>query len=318
MLAAGGCEVVATREPGSTPLGERIRALVLDTEPRIDRAGRADALLFAASRAQHVDEVIVPALERGAVVLCDRYADSSSRTRGRSGRPDGRAPSGAALRDRRPRARPHDPPRPAGGDGTATQIRTRSRASRPSRTWPIAAVRRPSWRRGRRARAIPGGGRRCGRGRRCSPPRWKQSGGSPGGAGVSTPRSAPWRPGTGGAHRRGQALPSAARASPICAPPLTPANARRAAASRSSGAQSVLREAGDPGADSHRASLDLPQPGHSVQDPPRDGGARRSGRHDDELVAAATRDRVHQPNALREDGCDLAQDLVSGQGSGCR
>jgi dTMP kinase len=76
-LAAAGCEVVATREPGSTPLGERIRSLVLDTEPRIDRSGRADALLFAASRAQHVDEVIVPALARGAIVLCDRYADSS-------------------------------------------------------------------------------------------------------------------------------------------------------------------------------------------------------------------------------------------------
>ena len=77
ILRAAGCDVVTTREPGSTPLGERIRNLLLDTEPRIDHSGRADALLFAASRAQHVDEVIVPALERGAVVLCDRYADSS-------------------------------------------------------------------------------------------------------------------------------------------------------------------------------------------------------------------------------------------------
>ncbi len=77
VLRARGCEVVTTREPGSTPLGEQIRRLVLDTEPRIDRTGRADALLFAASRAQHVDEVILPALERGAVVLCDRYSDSS-------------------------------------------------------------------------------------------------------------------------------------------------------------------------------------------------------------------------------------------------
>jgi dTMP kinase len=76
-LEAGGCDVVATREPGSTPLGEQVRKLVLDTEPRIDRTGRADALLFAASRAQHVDEVIRPALARGAVVVCDRYADSS-------------------------------------------------------------------------------------------------------------------------------------------------------------------------------------------------------------------------------------------------
>jgi dTMP kinase len=77
VLRARGCDVVTTREPGSTPLGEQVRRLVLDTQPKIDRTGRADALLFAASRAQHVDEVILPALRRGAVVLCDRYADSS-------------------------------------------------------------------------------------------------------------------------------------------------------------------------------------------------------------------------------------------------
>lgn len=77
VLRTRGCDVVTTREPGSTPLGEQMRRLVLDTEPRIDRTGRADALLFAASRAQHVAEVIEPALVRGAVVICDRYADSS-------------------------------------------------------------------------------------------------------------------------------------------------------------------------------------------------------------------------------------------------
>jgi dTMP kinase len=76
-LRAGGCEVVATREPGSTPLGERLRMLVLDTDPPIERTGVADALLFAAARAEHVAEVIAPALERGAVVVCDRYLDSS-------------------------------------------------------------------------------------------------------------------------------------------------------------------------------------------------------------------------------------------------
>jgi dTMP kinase len=76
-LEAAGCDVVATREPGSTPLGEAVRRLVLDTEPRIDRTGLADALLFAASRAQHVVDVIRPALARGAIVVCDRYADSS-------------------------------------------------------------------------------------------------------------------------------------------------------------------------------------------------------------------------------------------------
>jgi dTMP kinase len=77
LLRARGLEVVTTREPGSTPLGERIRSILLDTEPRIDHTGRADALLFAAARTQHVDAVIRPALARGAFVLCDRYADSS-------------------------------------------------------------------------------------------------------------------------------------------------------------------------------------------------------------------------------------------------
>ena len=77
VLAAGGCDVVATREPGSTPFGEQVRRLVLDTVPPVDRGGRADALLFAASRAQHVEDVIRPGLDRGAVVVCDRYADSS-------------------------------------------------------------------------------------------------------------------------------------------------------------------------------------------------------------------------------------------------
>ncbi len=77
VMRARGVDVVTTREPGSTPLGERIRSILLDTEPRIDHTGRADALLFAAARTQHVDELIRPALERGAVVLCDRYADSS-------------------------------------------------------------------------------------------------------------------------------------------------------------------------------------------------------------------------------------------------
>jgi dTMP kinase len=76
-LRAAGCDVVTTREPGSTPFGELMRRLVLDTDPPVDRTGRADALLFAAARAQHVADVIRPALERGAVVVCDRYADSS-------------------------------------------------------------------------------------------------------------------------------------------------------------------------------------------------------------------------------------------------
>jgi dTMP kinase len=73
-LAAEGRDVVLTREPGGTELGERIRRLVLDGP---EMTAWAEAALFAASRAQHVEEVIRPALERGAVVICDRFVDSS-------------------------------------------------------------------------------------------------------------------------------------------------------------------------------------------------------------------------------------------------
>lgn len=73
-LRAEGRDVVDTREPGGTPLGERVRELLLAGE-RI--APWAETALFAAARAQLVDEVIRPALERGADVVCDRYIDSS-------------------------------------------------------------------------------------------------------------------------------------------------------------------------------------------------------------------------------------------------
>lgn len=73
-LAAGGRDVVLTREPGGTELGEAVRALVLDGPTM---GAWAEAALFAASRAEHVEEVIRPALERGADVICDRYVDSS-------------------------------------------------------------------------------------------------------------------------------------------------------------------------------------------------------------------------------------------------
>src|SRR5262250_2342578 len=73
-LEADGEDVLATREPGGTELGERIRDLVLHGG---HVAPWAEAALYAASRAQHVEEVIRPALERGEIVLCDRYIDSS-------------------------------------------------------------------------------------------------------------------------------------------------------------------------------------------------------------------------------------------------
>jgi dTMP kinase len=72
-----GLEVVATREPGGTRLGERVRDILLATGTQLGHTGRADALLFAAARAQHVAEVIAPALARGVVVVCDRFSDSS-------------------------------------------------------------------------------------------------------------------------------------------------------------------------------------------------------------------------------------------------
>ena len=73
-LAGDGRDVVMTREPGGTELGERVRALVL-AEGEV--SPWAEAALFAAARAQLVEEVIAPALARGAEVICDRYLDSS-------------------------------------------------------------------------------------------------------------------------------------------------------------------------------------------------------------------------------------------------
>jgi len=75
-LRARGIEVVETREPGGTPLGEEIRNLVLHSPPG-SVAPAAEVHLFAASRAQHVDRLIRPALARGAWVVSDRFVDSS-------------------------------------------------------------------------------------------------------------------------------------------------------------------------------------------------------------------------------------------------
>jgi len=74
-FTAKGREVVFTREPGGTDLGNKLREIVLHSRGHI--APRAEALLYAADRAHHIATVVRPALERGAVVIQDRYLDSS-------------------------------------------------------------------------------------------------------------------------------------------------------------------------------------------------------------------------------------------------
>ena len=75
-LQSLGHEVIRTREPGGTVLAEKIRAILLDDE-HMELCSQAELLLLFASRAQHLDELIRPALKRGTTVLCDRFTDAS-------------------------------------------------------------------------------------------------------------------------------------------------------------------------------------------------------------------------------------------------
>jgi dTMP kinase len=75
-LRAEGRTVVATREPGGTRIAEQIRNVILDPA-NLELCDRAEALLYAASRAEHVHHVVQPALDRGEIVVSDRYMDSS-------------------------------------------------------------------------------------------------------------------------------------------------------------------------------------------------------------------------------------------------
>jgi dTMP kinase len=75
LLRLRGLEVVATREPGGTSLGKRLRAAVLDAQEQVDPL--AELLLYAADRAQHVRTLLRPALETSHIVLSDRYADAT-------------------------------------------------------------------------------------------------------------------------------------------------------------------------------------------------------------------------------------------------
>jgi dTMP kinase len=83
-LRQGGLEVLLTREPGGTPGAEAIRELLL-APPAPGWGAAAEALLFAAARADHVAQAIMPALARGAWVVCDRYLDSSRAYQGGAG-----------------------------------------------------------------------------------------------------------------------------------------------------------------------------------------------------------------------------------------
>jgi dTMP kinase len=75
-LEAAGEKVTSTREPGGCPIADKIRAILLDAENSAITP-LSELLLYAAARAQHVQEVIVPALERGEIVLCDRFTDAT-------------------------------------------------------------------------------------------------------------------------------------------------------------------------------------------------------------------------------------------------
>jgi dTMP kinase len=81
VLRADGRDVVVTREPGGTPIGEQIRGLLLNSRTK-GLAPMAELALMFASRAQLIREVIAPAVENGKIVLCDRYTDSSEAYQG--------------------------------------------------------------------------------------------------------------------------------------------------------------------------------------------------------------------------------------------
>ena len=79
-LQQAGCNVLTTREPGGTPVGNRLRAALLDAQEEVDPL--TELLVFAADRAQHVRRVLRPAIESGQVIFSDRYADATAAYQG--------------------------------------------------------------------------------------------------------------------------------------------------------------------------------------------------------------------------------------------
>lgn len=75
-LKEEGYEVIYTREPGGIRIAEKIRSIILDPE-HVEMDPRCEALLYAAARRQHLIEKVIPALEKGVIVICDRFVDSS-------------------------------------------------------------------------------------------------------------------------------------------------------------------------------------------------------------------------------------------------
>ncbi|WP_400244711.1 dTMP kinase [Niallia sp. JL1B1071] len=71
-----GKQIIKTREPGGIPISEKIRSIILDPE-HTEMDARTEALLYAAARRQHLVEKVIPALKSGAIILCDRFIDSS-------------------------------------------------------------------------------------------------------------------------------------------------------------------------------------------------------------------------------------------------
>ncbi|MEY9457906.1 hypothetical protein ABIG07_006854 [Bradyrhizobium ottawaense] len=126
-LKAAKLRIRVTREPGGSPGAEIMRHLVLSGMGRL-LGPEAETLLFAAARDDHVRTVILPALNQGTWVLCDRFADSTRAYQGSLGQvPEGLINAMQAGHDRRSQAGPHHHPRPAGRDRPATRRRAPGR-----------------------------------------------------------------------------------------------------------------------------------------------------------------------------------------------